>query len=151
MMLIPTVVRPSPIQGLGLFAASGLAAGTSVWEFVPGFDRRFTVAQFRQFPPRVRTWLNTYVFWSRESGWLVFPIDDWRYMNHAEQPNLVVRERRQGEIQLVAQRRIERDEELTYNYDAIESKALHRNVRPTWRSDQQTRRRLPMNDSTSSG
>ena len=41
MMLIRTVVRPSSIHGMGLFALERIPKGTEIWRFEPGFDRTF--------------------------------------------------------------------------------------------------------------
>lgn len=38
MMLVKTEVRPSKIQGLGLFALEPISCGTEVWKYVEGFD-----------------------------------------------------------------------------------------------------------------
>lgn len=39
MMLIPTYVAPSPIEGVGVFAAEYIEEGALIWNLDPGLDR----------------------------------------------------------------------------------------------------------------
>jgi len=50
MLRVPTVVRPSPIQGVGLFSAGEIPAGTVIWEFTPGVDWRIPPQDLARFP-----------------------------------------------------------------------------------------------------
>lgn len=38
MLLVPTYVAPSAIQGLGVFAAEPVTEGAPIWRFEPGID-----------------------------------------------------------------------------------------------------------------
>ena len=89
MLLIPTIVAPSTVQGLGLFAAEPIAAGAPVWRFEPGFDRLLDAGWAATLPPVPRAFLDRHAYRSPEfPGQVVMPGDDARFLNHSETPNI---------------------------------------------------------------
>ncbi|MBI4121011.1 MAG: SET domain-containing protein-lysine N-methyltransferase [Parcubacteria group bacterium] len=121
MMLVKTKVRPSPIHGLGVFADEFISKGTLVWRFIPGFDLKFTREQIVALPKHLQIYLIKYSYLSRKSKLYCAPIDDNKYMNHSETPN-VFSEYRDDEEEVVsyALRDIETGEELTEDYSKFE-------------------------------
>ena len=110
MMLVKTYIAPSPIHGLGSFAAERIPAGAKYWEFVEGFDALILKSEL---PPQAqefsKTWCHTI-----DNFVLVMP-DDARFTNHADAPNTLVRG---GEA--IALLDIQPGEEITENYDQAE-------------------------------
>lgn len=88
MLLIPVTVGPSPIHGLGVFAARAIAAGEAVWHFTPGFDLELEPAALDALPPLQRDWLRHYGYVDRRLGRFVLCCDDARFLNHSATPNL---------------------------------------------------------------
>lgn len=87
MLLIKTRLAPSPIAGIGLFAAEPVKAGTKTWTFMPGFDQLYSAEQIAHLPPAARATMETYCYLHEDSGRYVFCLDNARFMNHADNPN----------------------------------------------------------------
>ena len=111
MLSVPTVVAPSPIEGVGLFATRPIVAGTVIWQFTPGVDWRIPVDDFRRFPEPYRGWLLRYVY-REPGGYYVLCGDNGKFMNHSFDPNC---DDVDGPC-TVAKRDIEAGEELTCDY-----------------------------------
>jgi hypothetical protein len=82
------VLKPSSIEGIGLFAAEFIRKGTPVWRFQPCFDQ--------MLPPNFvselfdRDYLERY---AQQCPWTkcwVLCADDARFMNHSSLPNVRV-------------------------------------------------------------
>lgn len=120
MLLVRTTVQPSPIHGLGLFAAEPVAKGAVVWRFSPGLDLEIPQSDFEKFTRYEQDIILFYGFHSRKTGNYHLSFDDIRFMNHAEEGNVTVDEGRgtedDVEFVLVAARDIAAGEELTQNY-----------------------------------
>ncbi len=114
MLRVPTIVAPSSIEGVGLFAATNIRKGTVVWEFEQGVDWTIPKADFTRFPEPYRSWLRRYVYQS-EAGHYVLCGDNGKYMNHSFQPNCDD----SGTV-TVALRDIAAGEELTCDYRLFE-------------------------------
>ncbi|MBM3507623.1 MAG: SET domain-containing protein [Alphaproteobacteria bacterium] len=123
MLLIPTLLRPSFIEGLGLFAAAPVPKGTITWRFDPTFDLTFTVAEVEAMGPIQRALLRRHGYLSTALGKYVFCTDDARFWNHSAECN-------NGEVLLpgdlepanVALRDIAAGEELTVDYRLFDAK-----------------------------
>lgn len=111
MLRIPTYVAHSPIAGVGLFAATELPAGSIIWEYTDGVDRRLTSAELAAIPENIRTWLSHYLYLD-EAGLYVLCGDNAKYMNHADEPNCDD----SGQVYTVTRRAIAAGEELTCDY-----------------------------------
>lgn len=117
MILVPHYVAASPIAGLGLFTASEVAEGETVYQF----DRRlvliFTDAEVRQMPQAMQQRLAIYSYRGKGSERLLdamyYGADDSRFMNHSDQPN--TRWLAESET-YVATQAIAADSELTCDY-----------------------------------
>lgn len=86
MLQVRTCVAPSAIHGLGLFTRDAIAKGDSVWRFVEGFDLvlRPELAHVMCRPE----FLQLHAHWCPTTGVCLILLDDARYLNHAEAPNL---------------------------------------------------------------
>ncbi|MCA1790214.1 MAG: SET domain-containing protein-lysine N-methyltransferase [Thioalkalivibrio sp.] len=124
MLRVPTVVAPSSIEGVGLFAAEPITAGTVIWEFTEGVDWRIPVMDFERFPEPYRSWLLRYVY-REPTGCYVLCGDNGKFMNHSFEPNC---DDVDGPY-TVAKRDIAEGEELTCDYrlfdlDSVEGEEL---------------------------
>lgn len=120
MLLIRATVKPSPIHGLGLFAAEPIARGTAIWKFSPGLDLEISQADFEKFSRYEQDFILFAGFHSRKTGKYHLSFDDVRFINHADPGNVTIDEARgtedDVEFVLVAARDIADGEELTQNY-----------------------------------
>ena len=89
MLLVKTVVKNSSIEGLGLFAAADMPADTQVWAYHQDFDKVLTEDKLEEMPEWQKDFFRRYCFSSGDL--LYYCIDDARFMNHSEKPNLVDR------------------------------------------------------------
>lgn len=87
MLLVPTRLGASPIEGIGLFAAGPIAKGTVTWRFIVGYDQLFTREQIDALPEPARGELLRYVYLHESTGRYVFCLDNARFMNHTTMPN----------------------------------------------------------------
>lgn len=102
---VQTIVAPSNIEGLGLFAAERIPKDTLVWEWDDTIDYR------TEHPTAVEL----------DIGWkwgaiCEVPGDDARYINHSASPNTRV-EWGEDYDRLIAVRDIQAGEEITESYD----------------------------------
>lgn len=121
MMLVPVRADRSPIHGLGLFALQPIPAGTTVWRFLPGFDRAFGPAEFAALPEPARRHLQHY-------GWLDAARREWVldgdlaiFMNHAPEPNTGAPFATGPAPETIALRSIAAGEELTCDYRTFDA------------------------------
>lgn len=114
MLLVSNFVAPSPIQGLGLFAADAIAAGTPVWRFTPPFDQLLDIDEVRRAPAAFRAFFDTYCYVSHDfPDRYVLGCDHAKFINHADLPNIASR----GTTSF-ATRPIAAGEEITCDYGA---------------------------------
>lgn len=114
MLLVRTFLAPSPIHGLGLFAADAIPAGAAVWTFRPGFDQKLARADVERLSPPARAQVLRYAYRGHDSDAYILCADDARFFNHAEAPNVVDDPSEEGTA--VAARDIGPGEELTSDY-----------------------------------
>ena len=102
--------RPSPIQGLGAFAAAPICAGKLMLEYVG--EKITKTESVRRCEAG-----NTFIF-ELDDEWDIDGGVGWnpaRFLNHSCAPNCDA-ENIEGQIWIVARREIACGEELTFNY-----------------------------------
>ncbi|MFM7028015.1 MAG: SET domain-containing protein [Chakrabartia sp.] len=88
MLLVPTFVAPSLIEGVGLFAASDIAAGTILWRFDPLFDRLMRPEDIAALDPVQQAYVERYGYrFEGDRRLTVVEGDNGRFMNHSGTPN----------------------------------------------------------------
>ncbi|MBL8582576.1 MAG: SET domain-containing protein-lysine N-methyltransferase [Rhizobiaceae bacterium] len=88
MLRISTYVAASSIEGVGVFAAEPVVAGTLIWRFEPDFDLLVPLERYRKSARHVRELLDRYAYPSPDRpGFLVYETDNGRFMNHAADAN----------------------------------------------------------------
>lgn len=86
MMMVETVLKPSPIHGLGVFLLHPARRGDLIWRFDSRVDRIYTEAEIITLPEHVAAYLRTYSTFHAATGLYVLCGDNGRYFNHAEAP-----------------------------------------------------------------
>lgn len=109
MLLVKTYVDKSSIHGLGVFAAEFIPKGTKIWRYVEGFDRCWTLKQFRKLPKPARDFLKDYGY--RVDGEIIFTVDNDHYINHSDKPNTYLHNG-----YAIAARNIRKGQEITNDY-----------------------------------
>lgn len=113
MMLIPTYVAPSSIEGVGIFAAEEIAAGALIWRLDPEFDRLLTKAKIATLSPLHQAFCERYGYpFPHDPDQLIIELDNGRFMNHSATPNTRFSDPDAG----YARAAIAAGEELTCNY-----------------------------------
>ena len=117
MMIVPTYVGPSAIEGVGIFAAEAIAKGTPIWILDDSLDLLLTAEQLAKLPPLQRNFIERYGYphMSRE-GLTVLEFDNGRFMNHSDAPNTDFRDPETG----WAIRDIAAGEEITCRYSEFD-------------------------------
>src|SRR5690349_1099105 len=119
MLLVRTRVAPSPIHGLGLFAAEAIPRGTPIWRFQPGFDRAYSREEFAQLPALAREHLRWFTYFDKAQDALIKSGDLCCFMNHADEPNTGTGASLTEPVVTIALRDIAAGEELTCDYRAF--------------------------------
>lgn len=120
MLLVKTTLKPSGVHGLGVFAAEFIPAGTRVWEYREGFDRRVSTDFVDALPSIAARAIRHYsAYWG---GGFVISADDARFLNHSETPNLRTYAEPDADVAL---RDIYPGEELLEDYREFDE-AFHR-------------------------
>lgn len=123
MMLVRTLVAPSAIHGLGLFAAEFIARGTPIWRFVPGFDQEFSAEQVEALPAVANEHLRWFGYLRQPGGEVILSGDHGCFMNHAATPNTGASPEAASPVTTVALCDIAPGEEITCDYFAFDADA----------------------------
>jgi hypothetical protein len=117
MMLVPTYVAASDVEGVGVFAAKPIKKGTLIWRYDPSFDRLVPASWLRKQTPTMREFLTKYAYPAHDQpDMLVIEIDNGRFMNHSLDPNTDFTRIVEG----YAIRTIKPGEELICNYSEFD-------------------------------
>ncbi len=117
MMIVPTYVGPSEIEGVGIFASAQIKAGDPVWILEEKFDLLLPVNELAFLPDIQRQFIERYGYPHMvRPGIIVLEYDNGRFMNHSDTPNT---DFRNAEIAW-ALRDIGVGEELTCNYSEFD-------------------------------
>jgi SET domain-containing protein len=112
---IPTYLAPSPIHGIGLFAAVPVPAGTIIWELDEPFDRAVDETFLASLDPVAQLQVQRYAYVDPQRRVRILCADDARFFNHAEDANCRDAAGRGGDA-TEAVRDIDEGEELTWDY-----------------------------------
>jgi len=125
MFIVRTSLRPSPIEGLGCFAAEPIQQGQVVWQFDPRLDLQIPLSALHEFPPAIQEHFRTYTYVVVINGeeFMVYCADLSKHMNHSDAPNLYDTP---DNLQEIALRDIEIGEELTCNYFTSDLRAAEK-------------------------
>lgn len=122
MLIVKTILAPSAIEGLGLFAGQHIPKGTIVWQFVPGVDAIFDAAEIEKLPEVTQDICRRYAYYDRANNKYVLCGDDARFENHSDDANTtgVYPEGLPFGVD-VATRDIQEGEEITCDYRSFDT------------------------------
>jgi len=86
--LVRTEIRPSPIQGVGVFAIEPIPKGTIVWAWHSGVDRTVPLSEVDKMSSVAREAFERYAFKPRGSPFWVLAVFGGCFINHSNAPNL---------------------------------------------------------------
>ena len=113
MLLVPTYVAPSTIEGVGVFAEVPVPAGAVIWRLDPALDRLIPRDAVACLDPLFQRFVERYSYpYPYDPGLLIVELDNGRFMNHADAPNTRFSDPDAG----FTLRDIAAGEELTCNY-----------------------------------
>ena len=113
MLLVSTYVAASDIEGVGVFAAAPIRKGETIWRLNPDFDRLVPAEAYETMTEAMKELIDRYAYPSPDRpGYLVYEVDNGRFMNHSDTPNTDFSQYGGG----TATRDIAAGEELTCNY-----------------------------------
>lgn len=113
MMLIATYVAPSRIEGVGVFAAEDVPAGTLIWRLDPKLDRLLGKDDIAALPDVHQAFVERYGYpYPHDPEITIVELDNGRFMNHSTAPNTRFSDPDAG----FARDAIAAHEELTSNY-----------------------------------
>jgi hypothetical protein len=86
MLRVRTYLAPSPIEGIGLFAAEPIPRGSLIWKFDETLDLKFDL---REIPdePVIRECIIHYGFQPSDEPVYILCGDNARFMNHSPTAN----------------------------------------------------------------
>jgi SET domain-containing protein len=113
MLLVPTYIAPSKIEGVGVFAEERILAGTSIWRLDPALDRLIASKDLAGMSPFFQRFAERYGYpYPHDPSQLIVELDNGRFMNHSDAPNTVFSDPDAG----YTIRDIEAGEEILCNY-----------------------------------
>lgn len=89
MLLVPTYLDKSDIQGIGLFAKDYIPEGTMISKFQPGFDLVIPKDDLLKLSSPVIEQVARYSYQNKETLDYILCSDDQRFVNHADEPNVL--------------------------------------------------------------
>ncbi len=117
MLLVKTLIAPSTIHGVGLFADQDISKRTILWRFNPHFDIVFDDPELKNVPDIQRDFIRHFGYLSQKLGKFVLCTDGAMFMNHSSTPNSgEISEEGGMEDSNIALRDIAKGEELTVDY-----------------------------------
>ena len=88
MLLVPTYVAPSQIEGVGVFAAEDIPPGTLIWRLDPGLDRLLSPQEIELLPSVHQSFVERYGYpFPHDPSLTIVELDNGRFMNHSTAPN----------------------------------------------------------------
>lgn len=111
MLTIATELRISELHGLGVFATEPIAKSQVVWRPHRSCDVVYPSDLLATLPAAFREAVEYYGYRDRESGAFMYDVDNGRFINHSEDPNL-----KRGRRVMTALRDIAPGEEITADY-----------------------------------
>jgi uncharacterized protein len=90
-LLIPTILKKSPIHGLGVFTVQKILKNTPIWK-KDKITYSFTVEEMNEINkiPKLKKMFKIYSYTdhAKNKDIVYFDIDNGSFMNHSENPNI---------------------------------------------------------------
>ena len=88
MLTIKHKINLSPIAGLGLFANELIPKDTIVWQNFTDSELILPLAIFENMSPYMKDTFKNYGYHDKNTTEWKLPLDNSRFMNHSDTPNL---------------------------------------------------------------
>ncbi len=138
MLLVKTNVKASAISGMGLFADDAIQEGETVWQYTSQTCSLITNDQLNVFlqsyhktEEKIIQYYLIYGYYSAQVHGLILCLDNGRFVNHSEQPNLTYPlhiSKDHAWKYSVAKREIQKGEELTEDYRTYDTNDWLKNL-----------------------
>jgi uncharacterized protein len=112
MLTVKTKLDKSKIAGIGLFTEEAIEKDQLVWKNNAGTELVKTPAEFAAFSDYLKNLYKHYGYMDKVDKTWKLPLDNSRFMNHSDNPNLTQAE--SGDY--IATQKIPAGQELTCNY-----------------------------------
>jgi SET domain-containing protein len=121
MIVVKTKLDRSLISGIGLFADQDIIKGDLIWKMTSISSFKINPDQYKELSQIEKDFIiQKDYYWLDNDGNYLIPIDDSRFVNHSNDPNIIEPE----ENYCVASRDIKQNEELTIDYKILIPKEL---------------------------
>lgn len=121
MIIVKTKLDRSLISGIGLFADQIILKGDLIWKMTSISVFKISPAKYEELSQIEKNFiLEKDYYWLDEYGNYSIPIDDSRFVNHSNDPNIIETDHNF----CVASRDIKPNEELTIDYKTLIPKEL---------------------------
>jgi hypothetical protein len=133
MLMVKTELRESLGKGIGLFAGQKIFRGTVVWKEDSGLTEKvYSEEEWRKLEKDLSgesfSQIEKYVYKYNRDGKYYLCIDDTRFINHSETPN--IEEDEDGND--IAIKDIKEGEEIFTDYGKFYDKTFFLNLRKKW-------------------
>jgi SET domain-containing protein len=116
MIVVKTKLDRSLISGIGLFADQDISKGDSIWKMTSISVLKISPDRYEALSQIEKDFIiEKDYYWLDEDGNYSIPIDDSRFVNHSNNPNIVEPDNNH----CVASRDIKQNEELTIDYKTL--------------------------------
>lgn len=116
MLRIKTKLDKSQIAGIGVFADEDICKSQVIWSMNKLSVFRITPEYYNELSEEEKDFIEEKdYYWIDNDGSYMIPLDDSRFVNHSENPNVVD----QNDYTTIAARNIKKGEELTMNYRTL--------------------------------
>lgn len=137
MYLFPVEVKPSTIEGNGVFAMRNINKGEIAWVYTPGHDETLSVENYDKLDEVGKKQIEKVAYLSVTSNQYVFPPenDPALYTNHDQEHHnlsVVIDKSVSPEPYFIANRDIKAGEELTNNYHEFDTAIATLEKKPDW-------------------
>jgi SET domain-containing protein len=121
MIVVKTKLDRSLISGIGLFADQDIMKGDLIWKITSISVLKISLDKYKELSQIEKDFIiQKDYYWLDDDGNYLIPIDDSRFVNHSNNPNIISLD----ENSSVAFRNIKQNEELTIDYKTLIPKEL---------------------------
>ncbi len=89
MLIIKTSLNETATKGIGLFAREHIFKGGKVWVMDERFYRVYSEKEISEMPKMQQDFINKYGTWGVVGEGKFLDLDDTRFMNHSDNPNVL--------------------------------------------------------------
>ena len=120
MLTVKTKIKPSRINGFGLFANQNIKKSQIIWKYNPIIDYKISPKKFKRLPSIAKKSVLHYCYADGYGNYIMF-LDNARFFNHSKKPNCLEVDSKDGKKPTIALRDIKRGEELTIDYYSFDN------------------------------